>query len=276
MNNGRRDVRVCKKPFWGRMLFPVVVSCALKAYADNSGSPHADQRGRHTPANKTSDADIVFIKEHIQSFPKYQSHYSRGDNPARQYLNPDLSIAKTYLLYKDVLLKRNLQSAKGCTGRCLTSTLIFHSEGTMHTYCNRSCTHSLDLPNFTVSLYFSLHSSFSHPPPPSPHPSYFLSLLVLCPLSHLTLCGLSHTAQNLIHARSAICTKFRLDEATLAQLKGEWELHLCRSERAHLQLKDTALSKSDSIVMLVLAAVYPPPFWRPMLFFINANSGCII
>ena len=34
-------------------------------------------------------------------------------------------------------------------------------------------------------------------------------------------------------------------EATLAQLKGEQELHLCRAERAHLQLKDTALSKSD-------------------------------
>ena len=42
----------------------MVVSSALKAYANNSGSPHADQRGRHTPANKTSDADIVFIKEH--------------------------------------------------------------------------------------------------------------------------------------------------------------------------------------------------------------------
>ena len=104
MNNGRRDVRVYKTAFLRtHAVSSGRISHALKAYADNSGSPHADQRGRHTPANKTSDADhIVFIKEHIQSFPKYQSHYSRADNPAREYLNPDLSIAKMYVLYKDV------------------------------------------------------------------------------------------------------------------------------------------------------------------------------
>ena len=103
MNNGRQDVRVCKTAFLrthavsnGRL------TRALKASADNYGSPQGDRRGRHTPANKTSDADIAFIKEHIQSFPKYQSHYSRADNPVRQYLNPDLSITKMYMLYKDV------------------------------------------------------------------------------------------------------------------------------------------------------------------------------
>ena len=42
------------------------------------------------------------------------------------------------------------------------------------------------------------------------------------------------------------------DEATLTQLKGEWELHLFKAERAHHQLKeDTGLSKSDPNVMLV-------------------------
>ena len=103
MNDGRRDVRVCKTAFLrthavsnGRL------TRALKASADNYGSPQGDRRGRHTPANKTSDADIAFVKEHIQSFPKYQSHYSRADNPIRQYLNPDLSITKMYILYKDV------------------------------------------------------------------------------------------------------------------------------------------------------------------------------
>ena len=103
MNNGRRDVRVCKAAFLrthavtnGRL------SRALKVYADNSGSPHPDQRGRHTPVNKTTDDDIAFVKDHIQSFPKYRSHYSRANNPIRQYLHPDLSITKMYLLYKDV------------------------------------------------------------------------------------------------------------------------------------------------------------------------------
>ena len=42
------------------------------------------------------------------------------------------------------------------------------------------------------------------------------------------------------------------DEATLAQLKGEWELHLCKAERAHHQLKeDAGVSKCDPNVMMV-------------------------
>ena len=64
MNNGRWDVRVCNTAFLRtHTVSSGCLSRALKAYADISGSPHADQRGRHTPANKTSDADIVFIKK---------------------------------------------------------------------------------------------------------------------------------------------------------------------------------------------------------------------
>lgn len=130
MNNGRRDVRVCKTAFLrthavtnGRL------SHVLKAYADNSGSPHSDLRGRHTPVNKTTD-DVAFVKDHIQSFPKYRSHYSRATNPIRQYLHPDLSITKMYLLYKDVCSTQGKSRVKGSTGRCSMSSLIFHSEGT--------------------------------------------------------------------------------------------------------------------------------------------------
>jgi hypothetical protein len=70
---------------------------ALQASAE--GSPHLDQRGRHTPANKTADDDIAFVKEHIQSFPMYKSHYSRADNPNKYFLSSDLSIAKMFELY---------------------------------------------------------------------------------------------------------------------------------------------------------------------------------
>ena len=54
-----------------------------------------------SPWNKTSDDDIEFIKQHISSFPWYQSHYSRQDNPTRKYLSSNLSIAKMYDLYKE-------------------------------------------------------------------------------------------------------------------------------------------------------------------------------
>ena len=66
---------------------------------DHGGSPHADHRGQQI---STRNTDIDFVKEHIESVPKYQSHYSRSSNPNRHYLSPDLSITKFYLLYKDV------------------------------------------------------------------------------------------------------------------------------------------------------------------------------
>ena len=55
------------------------------------------QRGRHPPANKTSDADIDLIKEHIKSFSQYS--HSRANNPHRKYLSPELTISKMYVLF---------------------------------------------------------------------------------------------------------------------------------------------------------------------------------
>ena len=59
-----------------------------------------DQRGHHIPSNKMSEKDITIVKQHIHSFPKYQSHYCRNDSPHRIYLSPELTIVKMYNLYK--------------------------------------------------------------------------------------------------------------------------------------------------------------------------------
>ena len=97
--NGEVTTQVCKKAVFavsdGR------ITRALKAQAAAGGSPHADKRGRHEPKNKTSEAKIKIVKEHIESFPKYCSHYSRQDNPNRSYLSPGLSLTKMYTLYKE-------------------------------------------------------------------------------------------------------------------------------------------------------------------------------
>lgn len=102
VNNGSVSVKVCKTAFLrihaisnGRL------DRALKASAVLGGSPHSDQRGRHEPGNKTSENKRDLVKRHIESVPKYQSHYSRSANPHRQYLSPSLSLAKMYLLYKE-------------------------------------------------------------------------------------------------------------------------------------------------------------------------------
>ena len=107
VSKGGISVRVCKKAFLrihgisnGRL------DRTLRAQVKNNGSPHADQRDRHPPANKTSEADVDLIKEHILSFPQYQSHYSRASNPHRRYLSPELTISKMYVLYKEWCVTR--------------------------------------------------------------------------------------------------------------------------------------------------------------------------
>lgn len=59
-----------------------------------------DKRGKSTPANKIDEDRINFVKEHIQSFPKMESHYTRKTSK-KQYLPLDLNIKKMWLLYCD-------------------------------------------------------------------------------------------------------------------------------------------------------------------------------
>ena len=73
----------------------------LSNQAEHGGVPKLDSRGHKEPPNKTSEEDLALVHSHIKSFPVYDSHYSRSDNPDRTYLSPDLSIAKMYYLHKE-------------------------------------------------------------------------------------------------------------------------------------------------------------------------------
>ena len=82
---------------------------ALKAQEAAGGTLHCDQRGRHKPGNKTKPDTVDSVVAHINSFPRYKSHYSRKDNPHRQFLNP--YIQKMYQLYKEKCERENVQAA---------------------------------------------------------------------------------------------------------------------------------------------------------------------
>ena len=58
-----------------------------------------DGRGKHTAHNKTTDRQLEHVKEHIQSFPCVESHYTRQDTQ-RHYLDASLNITKMYQLYE--------------------------------------------------------------------------------------------------------------------------------------------------------------------------------
>lgn len=112
LNKGSVSIRVCKKAFLkihdvsnGRL------DRALRAYQNAGGSPHCDQRGKHEPGNKTKNETVDAIKVHIKSFPRYKSHYSRKDNPNREFLTPSLTLQTMYRLYKDRCEQDNTRPA---------------------------------------------------------------------------------------------------------------------------------------------------------------------
>lgn len=66
----------------------------------NNATPPTDLRGRHNNRpNKISQDIVDQIHNHILSFPKYKSHYSRNDNLSKYYLSPLLNVAKLHMLY---------------------------------------------------------------------------------------------------------------------------------------------------------------------------------
>ena len=146
LNKGAVSVRVCKKAFLkihdvsnGRL------DQALRAHQNAGGSPHCDQRGRHEPGNKTKTETVDMIKAHIDSFPRYKSHYSRNDNPNREFLTPFLTIHTMYGLYKEKCEQDNTEwrMKNGYTAKCLMNTLTSRLEGMhMHATNTHSCMHA--------------------------------------------------------------------------------------------------------------------------------------
>ena len=93
-----RNVRVCKKLFLDTLgIGRKTVDSAMKNNCHGVFTGR-DNRGRHVPANKTTDSKRSLVKEHIESFPLVESHYIRKTSQ-RKYLAPGLSISKMYDLY---------------------------------------------------------------------------------------------------------------------------------------------------------------------------------
>jgi hypothetical protein len=96
---GTGKIRVCKQFFLRTLAIgDKLVRCTLakKGHGTYTGT---DQRGKHIPGNKTDDARLKHVKEHIESFPVVESHYRRKST-SRQFLAQELSVRKMYDLYQ--------------------------------------------------------------------------------------------------------------------------------------------------------------------------------
>lgn len=100
------NVRVCKKYFLG--LLKISWGRLYRCLTKDEVFGVLDGRGKNISSNKIDDTDVV---AHIQSFPSYQSHYTRKDSD-RKYLHPDLNIRKMYDLYVEKCTQENKQPVK--------------------------------------------------------------------------------------------------------------------------------------------------------------------
>ena len=74
------------------------VSGALQRKRNGRLFTSKDQRGRHSPHNKTPQQKIQCISDHINSFPTLDAHYTRKDTN-RKFLEQHLNIRQMHSMY---------------------------------------------------------------------------------------------------------------------------------------------------------------------------------
>lgn len=94
LNTSTSSVQVCKKFFLET--FQISDARLYKCCSESDATAAIDGRGHRSPGNKIDISDVI---NHIKSFPCYESHYTRKDNPSRRYLSSNLNIRKMYTLY---------------------------------------------------------------------------------------------------------------------------------------------------------------------------------
>ena len=97
---GQEKIQVCKNFFLKTLnLGRKTVDYAIKNKTHGVFTGK-DRRGSQTPANKTPEGDITFVRQHIESFPTIDPHYTRKDTK-RKYLPQELNIRRMHSLYID-------------------------------------------------------------------------------------------------------------------------------------------------------------------------------
>lgn len=97
--NGVRH-KVCRMFFMN--LLQISANRIRKAVCSEFSNPNAiDGRGRAPSKTKTKLRDLQFLREFINKFPCYESHYCRSRSN-KKYLAPSLTIARMYREYKIV------------------------------------------------------------------------------------------------------------------------------------------------------------------------------
>lgn len=94
--NGR--IQVCQKCF--KATFGESDRFLKTVIKNECSVPMTDQRGKSTPPSKLTDNKIAEVLEHINSFPAYESHYTRKYS-SQKYFHSELNISTMYRQYTE-------------------------------------------------------------------------------------------------------------------------------------------------------------------------------
>lgn len=95
--------KVCKQGFMSMHNIGNTRLTTALGKVTSTGTLIADQRGRHTPANRIVGSMALRVREHINLLPALSSYYSRANAPDRKYLESYLTIDKLYVAYMEWL-----------------------------------------------------------------------------------------------------------------------------------------------------------------------------
>lgn len=82
-----------------------------------TSTPGPATQGKHSKRSLSLE-DVDLVKEHIDLFPRIDSHYRRADSK-REYLDSSLSIKKMYEEYKNWVQDKNKPPLKESAYRCI-------------------------------------------------------------------------------------------------------------------------------------------------------------
>lgn len=82
-------IQVCKKFFCGTLaISQKTIYNAFKMRNENANTPSRSGQGKH-PKKRLTEVEVKYVKDHINSFPRVESHYCRADS-TREYLDSTL------------------------------------------------------------------------------------------------------------------------------------------------------------------------------------------
>lgn len=100
-------IRVCKLFFKSTLNINDTNISTARKKLNESGSTEKDKRGKHTNRNAISEEDKNVVRNHINLFPRIESHYLRS-HTTREFIDGSLSLSEMYRMYTEYCKNHNI------------------------------------------------------------------------------------------------------------------------------------------------------------------------